>query len=146
MYNCEKQLKWFRKQKVLYSELTPLQEFRKRMAQAPVAYLPLGTLEFHGEHMPLGADGIQPFEFFQEVAAEVGGIVLPVLFLGPDKVEEIDGVDYYGKDLGNHSDLTDQQYDRQILTGSAFWIPDTLYISIIEGIFKAIEKAGFLKY
>jgi len=41
---------------VFYSELTP-QEFRERLAQAPIAYLPLGTLEWHGEHLPLGADG-----------------------------------------------------------------------------------------
>lgn len=67
------------KPKVLYEELTP-GEFRERMAVAPIAYLPLGTIEWHGEHMPLGSDGIQPFEFFREVAAEVGGIVLPALF------------------------------------------------------------------
>jgi creatinine amidohydrolase len=131
-----------KKQKVLYSELTP-REFTKRLSEVPVAYLPLGTLEFHGEHMPLGADGIQPFEFFQEVAAEIGGIVLPALFLGPDKFEVIEGVDYYGKDLGNHPDLTKQQYDRQILTGSAYWIPDSLYISIIESILKQLKRQGF---
>ncbi|MHC4805537.1 MAG: PhoPQ-activated pathogenicity-related family protein, partial [Planctomycetota bacterium] len=33
-------------QKVLYAELTP-QEFRDRIAAAPIAYLPLGTLEWH---------------------------------------------------------------------------------------------------
>lgn len=130
------------KQKVLYQELTP-GEFRKRMAEAPIAYLPLGTLEWHGEHMPLGADGIQPFEFFQELAAEVGGIVLPAMFLGPDKYEEIDGIDYYGKDLGNHPDLTEQQYDRQILTGSAYWIPDMLYIALIENLLKQLQRQGF---
>jgi hypothetical protein len=88
------------KQKVLYEELTP-PEFRQRMTDVPVAYLPLGTLEFHGEHMPLGSDGIQPFEFFKEVAAEIGGIVLPALFLGPDKMEVNDGLEFYGKDRGN---------------------------------------------
>ena len=73
------------KPKVLYEELTPT-EFRIRLAEAPVAWLPLGTLEFHGEHMPLGSDAIQPLEFFKEIAAEAGGIVLPPLFLGPDRM------------------------------------------------------------
>lgn len=48
----------------------------------PVAYLPLGTLEWHGPHMPLGADGIQSKELFVRVAEKVGGVVLPILFMG----------------------------------------------------------------
>ena len=71
--------------KVLYAELTP-QEFRERLAQAPVAYLPLGTLEWHGEHLPLGSDGLQSQGFFERLARKVGGIVLPMLFLGPDSM------------------------------------------------------------
>ncbi len=42
---------------VFYAELTPT-AFRERIAQAPIAYLPLGTLEWHGEHLPLGTDGV----------------------------------------------------------------------------------------
>ena len=75
--NTEQKTKMM-KEKVLYVELTP-REFRKKLSEAPVAYLPLGTLEWHGEHLPLGSDGIQPYHFFQEVAAEAGGIVLPML-------------------------------------------------------------------
>ena len=129
-------------QKVNYAELTPV-EFRTRLAAAPIAYLPLGTLEFHGEHMPLGSDAIQPTEFFKEVAAEAGGIVLPALFLGPDRVETVSGTPYYGKDNGNHVSLDKQQYTPQILTGSAYWIPDELYILMIEGILKQLKRQGF---
>jgi len=130
------------KSKVLYEELTP-GEFRERMAVAPIAYLSLGTLEWHGEHMPLGSDGIQPFEFFMEVAVEVGGIVLPALFLGPDKMEVLDGLEYYGKDRGNNPDLEKQQYVKQKLPGSIYWIPDTLFISLIENILKQLKRQGF---
>lgn len=130
------------RQKVRYEELTP-GEFIIRMAAAPVAYLPLGTLEWHGEHLPLGSDGIQPSEFFQEVASEVGGIVLPALFLGPDSREKIAGIDYYGKDNGNHPDLVQHQYDRQILNGSAYWIPGKLYIALIKSILKQLKRQGF---
>ena len=130
------------KQKVLYEELTP-KEFRVRMASAPIAYLPLGTLEWHGEHLPLGSDVIQPLEFFQEVAAEAGGIVLPALFLGTDRREEIEGIEYFGKDNGNHPDLIGQQYERQILTGSLYWIPDLLFISLMERILRQLKRQGF---
>ena len=33
-------------------------EIRKRREELSVAYLPLGTLEWHGLHNPLGADGL----------------------------------------------------------------------------------------
>ena len=45
-------------EKVRYSDLLP-GEFRERLAANPVAYLPLGTLAWHGEHLPLGSDAIQ---------------------------------------------------------------------------------------
>ncbi|MFQ9258345.1 MAG: hypothetical protein ACLR4L_13500 [Gallintestinimicrobium sp.] len=38
--------------KVLYEELLP-EELVQRVQEMPVAYLPLGTLEWHGPHMPL---------------------------------------------------------------------------------------------
>ena len=64
--------------KVLYEELLP-EECVQRIKEMPVAYLPLGTLEWHGPHMPLGADGIQSKELFVRVAEKVGGVVLPIL-------------------------------------------------------------------
>ena len=43
--------------RVRYQNLTP-EEFRARLRERPIAYLPLGTLEWHGEHLPLGADAL----------------------------------------------------------------------------------------
>lgn len=123
--------------KVLYSELTP-KEFRERIAQAPIAYLPLGTLEWHGEHLPLGADGLQSQGFFVELAKEVGGIVLPMLFLGPDRKEVVDGKDYYGMDIYGFRGASPQQLD-----GSAYRIEDSLFRKLIEAILHLLKRAGF---
>lgn len=128
------------KEKVLYEELTP-KEFRQRIAECPVAYLPLGTLEWHGEQLPLGADGIQSFEFFKLLATEAGGIVLPKLFLGPDGRDTIiDGREYYGMDNG----IKDTHpYPIQQLTGSAYHVTDTVFDQMINGIMKQLARAGF---
>ena len=61
-------------EKVRYSDLLPW-EFRQRLAAKPVAYLPLGTLEWHGEHLPLGSDAIQSEGLMIECAKRFGGIV-----------------------------------------------------------------------
>ena len=86
-------------EKVRYSDLLPW-EFRERLAAKPVAYLPLGTLEWHGEHLPLGSDAIQSEGLMIECAQRFGGIVMPPIHLGPDRAwdrgggEVLQGMDY----------------------------------------------------
>jgi len=129
-------------EKVLYAELTP-QEFRDRLAAAPIAYLPLGTLEWHGEHLPIGSDGLQSYYFFVGLAREVGGIVLPMLFLGPDRIEEVDGKELYGMDTLGEGMPEGQRYKNQQLAGSAYWVPEDTFRTIIEATLKQLKRAGF---
>ena len=122
---------------VLYAELTPT-DFRRRLAAAPIAYLPLGTLEWHGEHMPLGADGLQSQGFFVKLAEEVGGIVLPMLFVGPDLRVEHEGEVLYGMDT--HLDGRDRPGR---LDGSAYWIDGEQFKLLLENILEQLARAGF---
>ncbi|WP_425490750.1 creatininase family protein [Haloprofundus salilacus] len=43
-------------------------EFEERLESAPIAYLPLGTLEWHGNHLPYGTDGLISGGFFDRLA------------------------------------------------------------------------------
>lgn len=129
-------------EKVMYSDLTP-EEFTERLEKCPVAYLPLGTLEWHGNHLPLGSDGLQSEGFFRKLAAEAGGIVLPKLFIGPDGYDTlIAGKEYYGMDCGIV--FSDQcRYEIQQLKGSAYWVPDSTFDMMMNGIMKQLARAGF---
>jgi len=124
-------------EKVLYEELTP-DEFIARISKAPIAYLPLGTLEWHGRHLPLGSDGLQSKGFFIRLAREVGGIVLPMLFLGPDIKQTVGDREYYGMDI-----IGFEKGSPAKLAGSAYRIEDDLYLQIIEAILKQLKRAGF---
>jgi creatinine amidohydrolase len=124
-------------EKVLYTELNP-QEFRKRISQAPIAYLPLGTLEWHGRHMPLGADGLISQGFFIQLARKIGGIVLPMLFLGPDDVEQHEGKPYYGMDILSYPKNHPQQLD-----GSAYWVSEDFFTQILEVTLVQLKRVGF---
>ena len=122
---------------VLYERLTP-DKLSERIKESPVAYLPLGTLEWHGPHMPLGADMIQPKEFFIELARRVGGVVLPPLFMGPDEVIRKDGREFYGMD---NNDLV---LGRPIqLAGSAYWIDEHLFADYLDAIVAQLRRVGF---
>ena len=127
---------------VEYALLTP-SDFRTRLAEAPIAYLPLGTLEWHGEHLPLGSDGLQSFSFMKDLARETGGIVLPMLFLGPDMMKTAGEKELYGMDYWLSQEEGKMHMAGQQLDGSAHWVPDELFHQIVEHSIKQLSRAGF---
>ncbi|MCL2096749.1 MAG: creatininase family protein [Oscillospiraceae bacterium] len=130
-------------EKVLYEELVP-RELTKRIEDCPVAYLPLGTLEWHGEHLPLGSDGIQSQGFFIRLAEKTGGVVLPMLFMGPDSSADTENGALYGMDLWTGRRDTDEKIrEPGRLDGSAYWMSDGDFLNLIDCIFKQLQRVGF---
>jgi creatinine amidohydrolase len=64
-----------------YEELRP-DELAACVAAAPVAFWPLGLLEHHGWHLPVGFDGIKAERICIRVAGRTGGVLLPVMWWG----------------------------------------------------------------
>ncbi len=52
------------------------------LAEAPIAFVPLGTYEHHGFHLPVCFDGIKAHALCERVAQRTGGTVLPTFFYG----------------------------------------------------------------
>ncbi len=75
---------------VEYQYLLPYQ-FEKRISETPLAYVPVGSLEWHGEHLALGNDSIKIAGLCKLAAKRSGGIVFPPLFFG------IPGMTGFGK-------------------------------------------------
>lgn len=122
---------------VFYERLTP-DEFLKAVRDAPIAYLPLGTLEYHGPHLPLGSDHLQPLGLYVQLARKVGGLILPPLFAGPDEKAVSGGEQYYGMDF---EFLTEHEKPRQ-LPGSAYWTDDPVFLRYTDGMMKQLSRAG----
>lgn len=57
-------------------------EIRAAVSSVPVAYVPLGTLEWHCEHLPIGLDGLTAQGLCLRAASACGGLVLPPLYYG----------------------------------------------------------------
>jgi creatinine amidohydrolase len=66
---------------IRYEESRP-QQMREMMKKAPVAYVPLGALEWHGEHGPLGLDGLKAHALCEAAAEITGGVVFPSVYWG----------------------------------------------------------------
>lgn len=124
-------------EKVRYFELLP-HEFRARLAARPVGYLPLGTIEWHGEQNALGSDALISQGLFERAARRFGGIVFPPLFLGPDRTRlEPDGTYLQGMD---YSDKTMPPHQ---LAGSCYWVGRGLFLQLCEAALAQAKRAGF---
>jgi len=56
--------------------------FERRLASNPLVIVPVGALEAHGPHLPLGADQIQPEATASALAERVDGLVAPTIPYG----------------------------------------------------------------
>lgn len=65
-----------RRYELLYGE-----ELFALIRERPLAWLPLGILEHHGEHLPWGLDGLKAHAVCLRLAERLGGVVLPACHL-----------------------------------------------------------------
>jgi len=73
---------------VQYERLRPGQIAARREA-CPVAYLPIGTIEWHGEHNPVGLDTLKIHALLRRCAQEIGGLVFPPLYYGENREQAL---------------------------------------------------------
>jgi creatinine amidohydrolase len=52
-------------------------EIEAALARAPIAWIPLGALEYHADHLPNGTDGITGHGVLVRAAQRLGGVVVP---------------------------------------------------------------------
>jgi len=64
-----------------YQEMLPY-ELEQVLSNAPVAYWPLGTLEYHGPHLPIGNDALKAEGILERVCSRTGGVIVPALYWG----------------------------------------------------------------
>lgn len=68
-------------EKVRYEEMLP-HEIVARRRKCPVAFIGLGILEWHGEHLAVGNDALKAEKLCELAAARSGGFAFPTLWYG----------------------------------------------------------------
>lgn len=69
--------------------------YRNRVANGAIVIVPVGSLEQHGHHLPLGVDGILAGEIARRVARRVGGLVAPTIAYGYKSQPRTGGGDHF---------------------------------------------------
>lgn len=64
-----------------YHELRP-DELAEFIESAPIVFWPLGLIEHHGWHLPVGYDGIKAERICIRIAEKTGGVILPTMWWG----------------------------------------------------------------
>jgi creatinine amidohydrolase len=108
------------------------QEFAAAVAECPVCYLPLGTLERHGSHLPFGLDGLKAYGLCLRAAQRHGGVVLPPLHWGTHG--------WWAEEY--RRGLEGDRPTRKQPPGSVY-IHEGLLMNLLLSMFREVEYAGF---
>jgi len=119
----------------LFEELNPT-NLLKIIKTSSIAYLPLGTLEWHERHLPFGLDAIVSYEICKELCKRLGGCVIPPLYFGTDREHKIDNKVFHGMDARA----------KRILPGSIYFLRKSLFYNLLVSITKSISQQGFKKF
>lgn len=76
-----------------YETLRPIQ-IESICSKDPIAYLPWGALEYHGNHNPIGLDGIKAYGLCKDLAKRSGGIVLPPVYQAANLICSYSGINF----------------------------------------------------
>jgi creatinine amidohydrolase len=80
---------------VRYELMRPQQIIEAR-TRASIAYVPIGPMEWHGPHLPVGMDMLHAYRMALEAERLTGGVVLPPLPLGTETYTDAERLRHRG--------------------------------------------------
>jgi len=80
---------------VRFEHLTPGEIVAERR-RLPVVYQPIGPLEWHGPHLPMGTDALNAHAVACEAADRLGGVVMPAMYWGTERERSPDALRHIG--------------------------------------------------
>jgi len=123
---------------VRFELLRPSQVAAER-ARCPLVFLPVGPLEWHGPHLPLGTDPLNAYEVSRRLAREVGGVVLPPLFLGTERERRPDML----RSIGFRGDEYIVGMDFPGLPVRSFYSPEEVLAIVVRSYLDLLVKQGY---
>ena len=120
--------------KVRLEEMFPW-EISAAMAETPICYLPLGTLEWHGEHAAVGLDALKAHAVCVRAAQRSGGLVAPPIYWSTDWREDLPDGGYLTGGI--------ERGERYHVPGSMFWLRPETFHNLLLDVYEAMRRRGF---
>jgi creatinine amidohydrolase len=126
---------------VQYERLHPRQIVQRRKA-CPVAYLPIGTIEWHGVHNPVGLDTLKIHALLIRCAEKIGGLVFPPLYYGETREQALMEAGTCREGIASAMDLPPENFaPGYMVEGIAD--QNRNYLALLLHIFHEIKSLGF---
>ncbi|MDD5687302.1 MAG: creatininase family protein [Elusimicrobia bacterium] len=128
--------------KVRYEEMLPWEAVKSRKA-FPVAYLPIGGIEWHGEQNCLGLDTVKVHAIAMECAKRIGGVVFPSLFYGEPREHYLMEADQdEDGQIANKMELPKSNFSPGYMQEQGFQA-NFDYVKLLHHIMVEIHSLGF---
>lgn len=123
-----RRIEWLRPSEVI-------DEMRRR----PLVFLPLGPLEWHGPHLPLGTDALDAQSVALRVAERTGGLVMPTFFCGTERENPPQVL----KDLGFQGDewIVGMDFPRNSL--KSLYLREEFMALLVRELLHVLVRQGF---
>ncbi len=111
-----------------------------RKAQCPLILFPLGPLEYHGPHMPLGTDPLNAALVAHECCRRLGmGVVLPTMFIGTERERDPDMLESLGFKRDDYvvgMDFPSRQWN-------SHYLPEEVFALIVAAETRCLISQGY---
>lgn len=114
-------------------------EILNEMARRPLIYLPVGPLEWHGPHLPIGTDPLDAQTVARRVADRTGGLVMPTLFCGTERENPSEVL----KDLGFDGSewITGMDFPKNTL--KSLYLREEFMALLVRELLELLVRQGF---
>lgn len=128
-----------RKVRTVQFELLRPNEILKEKEKCSIVYLPIGPLEWHGPAMPYGTDAIAATEIARRTARNIGGIVMPTLYMGTEKKRRKETLDSIG--LDNNEYIVGMDFPKNLMT--SLYAREDIFALVVREHLRILVKQGY---
>ncbi len=116
-------------------------EILAERARVPLVFLPTGSIEWHGPHLPLGVDMMLAHEAAMRAAAELGGVVHPAIFCGTERERRPEML----RDIGFRGDEWIVGMDFPANAVPSLYYPEEAFAMAVREALTRLTAMGYLQ-
>ncbi len=96
-------------------------------------FLPLGTIEWHGSHLPVETDYLVAQRICEILSHKTQGYILPPIYLGTDRERTAGGRKFIGMNARLEKELS----------GNLYYLKPHIFLAVVSGLVENLIKQGF---
>lgn len=100
-----------------------------------VVFVPIGTIEWHGNHLPIETDFLVAQKICEILSKKTKGYVLPPIYLGTSRERIVRGRKFIGMNAALEKELK----------GNLYYLEPNILFALIGGLAGNLTKQGFKK-